>query len=91
MFLHQLDLIYIPLAGVGRGAWWVWPEVAAPGLGPLRQIGCFICPVSLTLTALMHMLLRTYDGTIWRAFWFGNRSNILPALYFGGATSFTVS
>ena len=61
-------------------------EVAAPSLAPLRQIGGFICLVSLTLAALMRMLLRTYDGTIWRAFWFGNRSNILPALYFGGAT-----
>ena len=47
-------------------------EVAAPGLAPLRQIGGFICLVSLTLAALMHMLLRTYDRTIWRAFWFGN-------------------
>jgi hypothetical protein len=90
MFLRQLDLIYIPPAGLGRDAWWVaaraWLEVAAPGLAPLRQIGGFICLVSLTLVAVMHMLLRTYYGTIWRAFWFGNRSNILPALYFGGAT-----
>ena len=82
--LQDLSLLRIdPSGGLGEGRLVGSrpgvAEVAAPGLAPLRQIGGFICLVSL-------MLLRTYDGTIWRAFWFGNRSNILPALYFGGAT-----
>ena len=87
MILHQLDLIYIRPAGLERDAWWV-AEMAAPGLAPLRQIGGFICVVNLTLAALMHMLLRTYYGTIWllSGSVTGATSSPLYTSYFGGAT-----